>query len=168
MRPSQNLTFSHPPCLEALRGRCHIGTLGAALGGLVGPVCGASSSKPAWLSLLLVPGPQVRARQLWGSAAYTEDSDLVAVLYHLGYVQASQLPGSVAEVRAVLSVLELLDSYPCASRNGMRSRAWGSRTQGCSYKVRAPPCTLPRDLIPACAWGARRAKGLLEGLIQES
>lgn len=28
---------------------------------------------------------QVRARQLWGSDVYTEDSDLVAVLMHCGY-----------------------------------------------------------------------------------
>lgn len=27
----------------------------------------------------------VRARQLWGSDVYTEDSDLVAVLMHCGY-----------------------------------------------------------------------------------
>ena len=28
---------------------------------------------------------QVRARQLWGNEIYTQDSDLVAVLMHLGY-----------------------------------------------------------------------------------
>ena len=28
---------------------------------------------------------QVRARQLWGNEIYTQDSDLVAILMHLGY-----------------------------------------------------------------------------------
>lgn len=29
---------------------------------------------------------RVRARQLWGSDAYTADSDLVAVLMHCGFI----------------------------------------------------------------------------------
>lgn len=36
---------------------------------------------------------QVRARQLWGSDVYTEDSDLVAVLMHCGYWFHSGEPG---------------------------------------------------------------------------
>lgn len=45
---------------------------------------------------------QVRARQLWGSDVYTEDSDLVAVLMHTGYysVVALHPPPSIAEVRS--------------------------------------------------------------------
>ena len=47
---------------------------------------------------------QVRARQLWGSDVYTEDSDLVAVLMHTGYYSISQphAPPSIAEVCAAL------------------------------------------------------------------
>ena len=36
----------------------------------------------------------VRARQLWGSDVYTEDSDLVAVLMHCGYWYHSRKPAS--------------------------------------------------------------------------
>ena len=36
----------------------------------------------------------VRARQLWGSDVYTEDSDLVAVLMHCGYWYHSRALGS--------------------------------------------------------------------------
>ncbi len=46
--------------------------------------------------------PQVRARQLWGSDVYTEDSDLVAVLMHTGYysIGAVTAPPSIKEARA--------------------------------------------------------------------
>jgi len=82
---------------------------------------------------------QVRNRQLWGTDVYTDDSDLVAVLQHTGfYVPAagSQLQQHVQELRARLRPLPPQDhGYISASRNGIRSRAWGSARSGCSYKV---------------------------------
>ena len=44
----------------------------------------------------------MRARQLWGNEIYTQDSDLVAVIMHLGYYNhsiASPPPGAL-EVRS--------------------------------------------------------------------
>lgn len=40
---------------------------------------------------------QVRARQLWGSDVYTEDSDLVAALMHSGFysISLNQCPPTV-------------------------------------------------------------------------
>ena len=45
---------------------------------------------------------QVRARQLWGNEIYTQDSDLVAVIMHLGYYNHSiaSPPAGALEVRA--------------------------------------------------------------------
>lgn len=80
---------------------------------------------------------QVRARQLWGSDVYTQDSDLVAVLMHTGYYSQAlvQPPSAVAEVRATLKTLPAQKSYPSISRNCIRSRAWAAELQGCSYSV---------------------------------
>jgi hypothetical protein len=79
----------------------------------------------------------VRARQLWGSDVYTEDSDLVAVLMHCGYWYHSLThpPAQVAEVRAVLTPLAPQPRYPSTARNSIRSRAWAAPIEGCSYRV---------------------------------
>ncbi|EFN57219.1 hypothetical protein CHLNCDRAFT_143678 [Chlorella variabilis] len=79
----------------------------------------------------------VRARQLWGSDVYTEDSDLVAVLMHCGYWYHSLThpPAQVAEVRAVLTPQAPLERYPSTARNSIRSRAWAAPVEGCSYRV---------------------------------
>jgi hypothetical protein len=47
------------------------------------PVCPPQVRIPA--HCLTSNNRHVRARQLWGSDVYTEDSDLVAVLMHCGY-----------------------------------------------------------------------------------
>ncbi len=42
---------------------------------------------------------QVKARQLWGDHVYTDDSDIVAVLMHLGYYATNNTsnPSQVSE-----------------------------------------------------------------------
>eukprot|EP00208_Stichococcus_sp_RCC1054_P006746 CAMPEP_0206141198 /NCGR_PEP_ID=MMETSP1473-20131121/12087_1 /ASSEMBLY_ACC=CAM_ASM_001109 /TAXON_ID=1461547 /ORGANISM="Stichococcus sp, Strain RCC1054" /LENGTH=369 /DNA_ID=CAMNT_0053535663 /DNA_START=229 /DNA_END=1338 /DNA_ORIENTATION=+ len=89
---------------------------------------------PQWMTNT---NQQVRARQLWGSDIYTEDSDLVAALMHAGFYSISlpAAPPSVAEVRAVVALLPPEQHYPSASRHSIRSRAWGASLQGCSFKV---------------------------------
>ncbi|KAI3434832.1 hypothetical protein D9Q98_002887 [Chlorella vulgaris] len=79
----------------------------------------------------------VRARQLWGTDVYTEDSDLVAVLMHCGYWYHSLThpPAQVAEVRAVLQPQAPLPRYTSSARNSIRSRAWVAPIEGCSYRV---------------------------------
>jgi Histone deacetylation protein Rxt3 len=49
---------------------------------------------PNWMS---GTNQQVRARQLWGSDVYTEDSDLVAALMHSGFysISLNQCPPTV-------------------------------------------------------------------------
>jgi hypothetical protein len=81
---------------------------------------------------------QVRARQLWGSDAYTSDSDLVAVLMHCGYVHHAlpAPPANVAEVRAVVRPAPAAAAYASTARNAIRSRAWAAPLAGgCSYSV---------------------------------
>ncbi|CAI5465830.1 unnamed protein product [Closterium sp. Yama58-4] len=82
-------------------------------------------------------GPGVRSRQLWGTDVYTDDSDIVAVLMHVGYITPVSVPppASIAELRATIRVLPPQPSYRSSSRNSMRSRAWGSGKGTCSYAV---------------------------------
>lgn len=82
----------------------------------------------------------MRARQLWGNEIYTQDSDLVAVLMHGGYYNQalSAPPSSVAEVRAIVQPLPPQPAYQSSARNSIRSRAWGTAVEGCSYRVRCP------------------------------
>jgi Histone deacetylation protein Rxt3 len=47
--------------------------------------------------------PQVRARQVWGSDIYTEDSDIVAVLMHTGYYSIALQVGGRPALRAPLA-----------------------------------------------------------------
>ena len=89
----------------------------------------------------------MRARQLWGVNVYTNDSDLVAVLMHCGYLNNafSIPPGAASEMRAVVQILPPQPSYPSCARNGIRSRAWGATADALSYRV------LRRALPQPCA-----------------
>ncbi|CAK0783186.1 hypothetical protein CVIRNUC_006385 [Coccomyxa viridis] len=80
---------------------------------------------------------QVRARQLWGNEIYTQDSDLVAVIMHLGYYNHSiaSPPAGALEIRAVIQPLAPQKAYSSCPRNSIRSRAWGTASEGCSYRV---------------------------------
>ena len=67
---------------------------------------------------------------------YTSDSDQVAVLMHTGhYLPSMTIPPTLLEVRAVVRVVPPEESYTSTSRNGIRSRSWGTVRQGHSYKV---------------------------------
>jgi hypothetical protein len=59
---------------------------------------------------------QVRARQLWGTDVYTDDSDLVAVLMHTGFYlpTASQPPPAIVELHAAVRPLPPQDGCVCA------------------------------------------------------
>jgi hypothetical protein len=94
----------------------------------------------AWTTQALTSGawlPQVKARHLWGDTVYTDDSDLVSVLMHMGYFSnnITHPPPQMSEVHAVLDLLAPRDSYPSNFRNSVRSRAWCSKLSTCSYKV---------------------------------
>jgi hypothetical protein len=81
---------------------------------------------------------QVKARHLWGDTVYTDDSDLVSVLMHMGYFcnTITHPPPQMSEVHAVLELLPPRDSYPSNFRNSVRSRAWCAKLTTCSYQVR--------------------------------
>ncbi|XP_017256793.1 uncharacterized protein LOC108226362 [Daucus carota subsp. sativus] len=100
---------------------------------------------------------QVRGNRLWGTDIYTDDSDIVAVLMHLGYCRttASPPPSALQELRAVIRLLPPQKCYLSSLRNDIRSRAWGAPTE-CSYRVEScciikrgggtinlDPCTSP-------------------------
>lgn len=82
---------------------------------------------------------QVKSRQLWGQDVYTDDSDLVAVLLHLGYYASNATAPHplVSRFFAQLSLLPPREAYVSCFRNAVRSRGWFSKVEGCSFKVRA-------------------------------
>lgn len=83
---------------------------------------------------------QVKARQIWGDIIYTADSDLVAVLMHMGYYAhyLSHPPPIIAEFRATLKLLPPQEKYNSKARF-VKSRAWcSSSDDGCSYQVGVP------------------------------
>uniref|UniRef100_A0A7S1T5X2 Uncharacterized protein n=1 Tax=Tetraselmis chuii TaxID=63592 RepID=A0A7S1T5X2_9CHLO len=82
---------------------------------------------------------QVRGRQLWGSDVYTYDSDLVAILMHMGFYShvLSAPPPGVVDAAVELSLLPPLPAYPSKSRNCVRSRSWYGSPEGCAIRVDA-------------------------------
>lgn len=79
--------------------------------------------------------PQVKGAQLWGKDIYTDDSDIVAVLMHIGYCcRAASPTRAIQELHATVTLLPPQDWYTSSLRNGIRSRA--QRTcDGCSFRV---------------------------------
>lgn len=90
------------------------------------------------LSCTLCTVLQVKSRQLWGDEVYTDDSDVVAVLLHLGYYAASNVTCNplIARFYAQVNLLPPQEQYLSATRNAVRSRCWFAKTEGCSFQVR--------------------------------
>jgi hypothetical protein len=82
------------------------------------------------------PCLQVKSRQIWGDMYYTADSDLVAVLMHLGYYNSTQghAPAALVEAHAILRLTKPRPSYPSKHRY-LKSRMWNGPTSTCSYTV---------------------------------
>ena len=84
----------------------------------------------------------MKARQIWGDhdEGYSPDSDIVAVLMHIGCYahNLTQPPPNVVEVRALIQLLPPRSAYPSKSRF-LKSREWvgstGMPQESCSYKV---------------------------------
>lgn len=81
---------------------------------------------------------QVKSRQLWGDEVYTDDSDVVAVLLHLGYYASSNVTCNplISRFYAQINLLPPQEQYLSATRNAVRSRCWFAKTEGCSFQVR--------------------------------
>lgn len=61
----------------------------------------------------------------------------MAVLLHLGYLPSNSTAHHplVARFYAHVQLLDVRDAYPSCFRNAVRSRAWFSKVDVCSYKV---------------------------------
>ncbi|PNH12375.1 hypothetical protein TSOC_000649 [Tetrabaena socialis] len=91
---------------------------------------------------------RVKARQIWGDTVYTSDSDLVAVLMHMGFYAhyLSHPPNTVAEFRAQLKLMPPQEKYNSRARF-VKSRLWCSPGDGCSgTTIDLQPCV---DEVPA-------------------
>ncbi|KAK9365448.1 hypothetical protein V1509DRAFT_633212 [Lipomyces kononenkoae] len=81
--------------------------------------------------------PHVGRRELWGTDVYTDDSDVVAAIYHSGYLAPSSdgLNGENGDCVATLRILPLLQRYQGTFRHGINSRTWLTRHDGVSYRI---------------------------------
>ncbi|KAG1671779.1 hypothetical protein FOA52_000156 [Chlamydomonas sp. UWO 241] len=79
---------------------------------------------------------RVKTRQLWGDCIYTSDSDVVAVLMHLGYFPhyLPSAPPQVQELHVLLRLVPPQQTYPSKARF-LKSRAWCSPVKGCAFQV---------------------------------
>lgn len=94
---------------------------------------------------------QVRARQLWGTDVYTEDSDLVACLVHTGFYKltSASAPLGLIELRATLRPVAGQPGAPRAPAPRAPPRAPAS-----------PHPSSPRQRTSArCATASGRARG---------
>ncbi|KAK9239618.1 hypothetical protein V1525DRAFT_397926 [Lipomyces kononenkoae] len=82
--------------------------------------------------------PHVARREIWGTDVYTDDSDVVAAIYHSGYLAPSSsdgLKGEKGDCVATLRILPLLQKYQGTFRHGINSRTWLTRHDGMSYRI---------------------------------
>lgn len=96
---------------------------------------------------------QVKSRQLWGEDTYTDDSDLVAVLLHLGYYASSNVVCNpmISRFYAQVTLLPPQEQYLSCTRNAVRSRCWFAKIDGCSYQV-TPNSKLTHSLTTSNIW----------------
>jgi hypothetical protein len=77
----------------------------------------------------------VYRRKLWGTDIYTDDSDVVAALYHCGHVNEAKAAENKGDCVATLLILPALTKYLGSYRNGFRSRSWLVRHDGVSFMI---------------------------------
>lgn len=96
--------------------------------------------------LLKYYNPFISRRMVWGTDIYTDDSDIVAALYHSGFTPAGDkttaapidpvdLDTTDGDCVATLRILPLLQRYQGSTRNGINSRSWITRHDGVSYRI---------------------------------
>lgn len=105
--------------------------------------------------------PGVDGRWLWGTDVYTEDSDLVAVLQHCGYMRpAKTAPQNFNElvVSVKLSVHGRTSSFAGSDRNYIRSRFWGEQyDRRCLEILNAWTLSGAKQAIKVQLWPSRLA-----------
>lgn len=97
---------------------------------------------------------QVRSRRLWGNDVYTEDSDLVAVLVHMGLINPmTPLPPHVVGVLATVEAVSTPPHvFPSVTHAFLRSRERADDGMQAAFRVShmklvvgATACTAPGD-----------------------
>lgn len=100
----------------------------------------------AWKAFL---GDLARDRKVWGTEVYTDDSDMLAMLVHSGFLLPPMLSvsnqakatrdrstaGSGEGILVTLRVVGRLVRYISTERNGLKSRGWGNGHDGGSLVV---------------------------------
>lgn len=81
----------------------------------------------------------VERRALWGTDVYTDDSDLLAVLRHMGFSCSAN-----HDLAVKLLLLPSLKQYQGSFRHGISSRNWITKHDGISYMVLGEPKKMPR------------------------
>lgn len=77
----------------------------------------------------------VRRRAVWGTSIYTDDSDLVAALYHEGYFEPDSKLDEASDLLVSVRVLPPLRKYTGSTQHGLNSRTWLSPHDGTSYII---------------------------------
>lgn len=66
---------------------------------------------------------QVKERQLWGNEVYTSESDIVAAIHHMNFIDIwKELPGHYEGVAVIARVTKGRNNYISCIRNGIRSK----------------------------------------------
>ena len=85
-----------------------------------------------------VNNPCVKNRNIWGTGPFTDDSDIVAVLFHAGFIRplSKQTPGiDHYSVRLCLTRGHKSQIFSAVERNGIASRSWTGRCEGAIFDV---------------------------------
>lgn len=94
--------------------------------------------------------PSVAERRLWGSDVYTDDSDVVAMLFHCGYLdpdskdpQIREFATGTEDLLVHVLVLPTLQKYRGCYTHDINSRSWLTPHDGGSIKIFGV-ATMPR------------------------
>ncbi|KAI8873014.1 hypothetical protein GQ42DRAFT_153115 [Ramicandelaber brevisporus] len=96
-------------------------------------------------------------RNLWGTGVYSDDSDVVAMLAHTGWIKIRMGASKRKNLLVILRVLPRLQRYLATLRNGIRSREW-SKHDGQSLRVEAVLESTNSELLSVVAKIKKRAK----------
>lgn len=77
----------------------------------------------------------VSQRALWGSGVYTEDSDLVAALYHDGRIGNQKIGEPEGDLFVSVILLPPIRGYKGSYMNGIMSRTWNAPHDGVSFMI---------------------------------
>ncbi|KAI0562759.1 Histone deacetylation protein Rxt3 [Gracilaria domingensis] len=82
----------------------------------------------------------LRNRFLWGTDAYTDDSDLVAVLVHAGFATLESKPNFeylTVKLKLQRHVPRFSPPFTSSERHGLSSRAWSSSYNGARMSIQS-------------------------------